>query len=514
MKAQKIITNQPYSVIIVLFLFSVLVRLPNLNRPLSKHHEFCTALSLRIMQIWTDTGVTTYNFNPVMSYPGESNKFINNQAPSYFDKNGDTYYESYPPGSYLLPFFIFSIFHIYPDVLPIQLYNLLLQLIECIFLYKIVMLFAGKEKREKFKVVGLLAVIFNLFNPAALWFHSNVYINDMQGTTFFVISVFLLLKICLKNEFTSPRWLLLLGLVNFILTYSDYTGVTFSVIAGLYYLIKAFKKKQFIFPLVVITLSCFAALSLAVYQYSLINGLHALAGISKYRYSYRSGYEHGENFFFLIGGVIRNYITCFLPELFLIVTGVIVLAVKKSLMDFLRKGMMVLPLIILVVFPVILHHLIFLNASQNEYFMLRASPFVSLLCAALFYFIFKGNFFSFLEEYRQPVFALILGVITASNIVMYYAINKPGRFSISGEPYEKEKLQGVYIKQNALRDEVVFIKGFDDEPQTILYAHRNLRTIITDSDAETFLRTYHRSKGVIFTLDSRGFVTTEKHISI
>ncbi len=514
MKAQKIITNHPYFVIILLFLFSVLVRVPNLNRPLSKHHEFCTALSLRIMQIWTHAGVTTYHFNPVMSYPGDANKFINNQAPSYFDKNGDAYYESYPPGGYLLPFFIFKILHIYPDVLPIQLYNLLLQLIECIFLFKIVMLFAGKENRKEFQLIGLLAVIFNLFNPAALWFHSNVYMTDMQGTTLFVISVFLLLKISLENEFLSPLWLILLGLSNFIMNYSEYIGVTFSAIAGLYCLIKAFRKKQFIFPLIIIALSCFAALLVTIYQYSLINGFDALEGISKYRYSYRSGYGRGGNFYSLTIGVMLNYITCFSPELFFIGVCVVVLVVKKSLGAFFKKGIKFLSLIIFIVLPVILHHLIFLNASQNEYFMLRASPFVSLLCAALFYFIYKTAFFAFLEEYRKPVFVLIIGVITSSNIVMYYAINKPGKFSISGEPYKKEKLEGIYIRQNAAPDEVVFIKGFEDEPQTVLYAHRNLRTIITDSDAEVFLKTYHRSKGVIFSLDSRGFVTTEKHISI
>jgi hypothetical protein len=51
-----------------IFLLSVVVRLPMLNRPLSKHHEFCTAISLRIMQIWYDNGIEKYGYNPVMTY--------------------------------------------------------------------------------------------------------------------------------------------------------------------------------------------------------------------------------------------------------------------------------------------------------------------------------------------------------------------------------------------------------------------------------------------------------------
>src|SRR5579871_5317879 len=121
---ERLITRFPYVVIILLFLLSVLVRVPDLNRPLSKHHEFCTAVSLRIMQIWADSGVTSYHFNPIMSYTGAANKYINNQTLSDPDTGGNEYYKSYPPGGYLLPYFIFTVLHIYPDVLPIQIYNL------------------------------------------------------------------------------------------------------------------------------------------------------------------------------------------------------------------------------------------------------------------------------------------------------------------------------------------------------------------------------------------------------
>jgi hypothetical protein len=514
MKVQKIITDHPYTVIIMLFLFSILVRLPNLNRPLSKHHEFCTSTCLRTMQIWADAEVTTYNFNPIMTYPGYANKFINNQTLSDFDKDGDEYYKSYPPGAYLLPFYIFKIMHIYPDVLPIEIYNLLLHLIECIFLFNIVMLFASDKDRKKFVIIGIVAVIFQLFNPCALWFHSNAYMTDMQASTFFVVTVYLILVMILQNKFLSPIWLILLGLSNFILSYSEYLGVTFTAVACLYCFIKAFQKRQFIFPLVVIGLSCLSAIVLMLYQYSLINGFHQLIGIIRYRYNYQSGYSNGENLFVLVGGVLFNYVTSFLPELFFIGISAVLLSVKKSLKTFLKGGMKFSPLIVLLALPVILHHLIFLRASQYDFHTLKASPAVSLLCAALIYFIYSTIFFGFPQKYRKPFFTLVVVVITALNILSYYAINRPGKFSKSGEPYEKEKLAGIYIRQNALPDEVIFIEGFEDEPQIILYAHRNMRTITANSDAGEFLRRYHRSKGVIFTINSRGFVITEEHISI
>ncbi|MBL6875556.1 MAG: hypothetical protein ISR01_02090, partial [Chitinophagales bacterium] len=70
----------PILIILGIFLLSVLVRIPNINRPLSKHHEFVTAVSLRVLDIWSTEGAMKYGFNPVMNYPGEANKNINNWA--------------------------------------------------------------------------------------------------------------------------------------------------------------------------------------------------------------------------------------------------------------------------------------------------------------------------------------------------------------------------------------------------------------------------------------------------
>src|SRR5437868_2756280 len=95
-----------------IFLLSVLVRLPQLNRTLSKHHEFCTALSLRIMQIWYDGGVQKFDFNPVMNFDNAADKFINNNANAsgkMLDAEGNYYYVSHPPFAYYFPAFFFKL---------------------------------------------------------------------------------------------------------------------------------------------------------------------------------------------------------------------------------------------------------------------------------------------------------------------------------------------------------------------------------------------------------------------
>jgi hypothetical protein len=98
-------------ILLVAFLLSVAVRLPQLGRPLSKHHEFCTAVTLRVLQVWWDNGIEKYRYNPVMTYNNEADKFINNFANAtgkVVDEEGNFYYVSHPPFAYYFPYIVFK----------------------------------------------------------------------------------------------------------------------------------------------------------------------------------------------------------------------------------------------------------------------------------------------------------------------------------------------------------------------------------------------------------------------
>ena len=95
---------------------------------MSKHHEFATATALRIIQIWYDNGIEKYNYNPVMNYNTPVDKFINNEANAsgkMLDADGNYYYVSHPPFAYYFPYYVFKAIHVRPDVLPLQIFNML-----------------------------------------------------------------------------------------------------------------------------------------------------------------------------------------------------------------------------------------------------------------------------------------------------------------------------------------------------------------------------------------------------
>lgn len=57
-----------YCIICLLFILSIVVRLPNLNRPLGNHHEWLTSTVLKHQQIWYENGALKYKFLPIMTY--------------------------------------------------------------------------------------------------------------------------------------------------------------------------------------------------------------------------------------------------------------------------------------------------------------------------------------------------------------------------------------------------------------------------------------------------------------
>ena len=57
--------------LLLIFFISVIIRIPNLDRPLSKHHEFNAALILIPIDNWNQTSPFDFNFGPVMSYQNE-----------------------------------------------------------------------------------------------------------------------------------------------------------------------------------------------------------------------------------------------------------------------------------------------------------------------------------------------------------------------------------------------------------------------------------------------------------
>jgi hypothetical protein len=493
--------------LLAIFFISVLVRLPQLNRPLSGHHEFCTSVSLRIMQIWYDNGISKYGYNPVMTYNNPADKHINNFANAsgkMIDAEGNYYYVSHPPFAYYLPYAIFKILHIRPDVLPIQIFNLFLHFISGLFVYFTVCLLSFKGARNMPFLPAVVAFVAYIFSPPTLWFQGNVYMSDMMVNVIFIIGVYTVLKMISRQKFYSPKYIFFYCLSLTLMIYTSWLGVFFAFGVLVYSLLHVRNVKGYsvlIWTTVVLTV---LMLQVIFYQYSQINGVEAYVSELLNRYIQRGSVGRMGNGFgsFLLSyfGMIFKLLYNYLANYFLIyilLIGFLYLAVSKSKlkMVFSENGYRFLWLSVL---PVVLLHLVFLNYSVHDF---------TTLYGALFFSVLLGVFYDKMKRAGNlPVKTLNAIVIVGAILLMvqYTVTNMPGEKSVRGLEYATAQETGVKIATEAKPDEVVFVIGKEANPQVIYYAERNMRYAKSKEDAIAFLKHYGQTKGVLFNMSNNG----------
>ena len=500
-KLKRTISISTLFILIGIFMLSVLVRLPNINRPMSKHHEFVTAVSLRVIDIWEQDGASKYLFNPVMNYPGKANKHINNWASTtgnMVDDEGNFYYVSHPPFAYILPYLAFKVLHVKTSVLAIQIFHLVINFISALFIYLIVCLLGQQKPFLKTYWSGVVGFSVYLFSQAVLWFQCNTYMSDMLVHFFFILNVYIILKLLIRKRFFSPKYLVWHAIVLFLMIYTSWLGIFFAFSVFLYSFIKLRKTKVFI-PLNLITLFVsLAAVGLFSYQYSLINGFDNYLEQMVNRVSERGSLNSSvgvfvflKSYFMGIINMLKAYFTSYLP-VFLLLGSFIYLTFSRTKLRivFTKNGYRFLWLSTL---PVILLHLFLMNYSGHDFVSLYGSLFLSVLIAILFDKLKNAKTLSTLQL-RAGILIVIVG-----SIASYYFINRPGETSFKGDVYAHSKNLGEQIANSAQAEDVVFVQGtLSVDPQLIFYAHRNILKIKDKEEALSFLKLHNLSTGTIY----------------
>lgn len=488
--------KRTFPILFAIFLLSVAVRVTQLGRPLSNHHEFCTAVSLRIMQIWYDNGIENYNYNPVMNYNNEADKFINNhanQTGKMVDKEGNYYYVSHPPFAYYFPFAIFKVLHIRPDVLPLQIINLFLHFISGLFIYFTVCLLSFNRARSLPYRSALVAYSIYLFMPATLWFQGNVYMSDMLVHTFFVIGVYTALKMIIRQKFYSPKYIFFYVLVLVLMIYTSWLGLFFAFGVLVYSLLHVRSIAGFrvlIWSTIIVTL---VMLRLITYQYAQIAGPLAYLEEMLSRYIERGSLaetNHGLfhfmfDYLWLIKTLLYNYIINYILVYIAIIAFVyIVMTRKKMQIVFSENGYR---FIWLSVMPVVLLHVFFLNYSVHDFTTLYGSLFFSVLLGILFDKVKKSG--------TIPIRTMRIGVVVLVLLLVaqYEVMNT--NFRILSPINSSQKDIGERINSVG-KDVVVFTNSTEVDPQIVFYAQRNIRYAENRDSAIAFLKSTNREKGI------------------
>ena len=509
-----IFATRTFPLLLVIFAVSILVRLPQLNRPLSKHHEFCTAVSLRIIKIWDTGGIENFGFNPAMNFNKPADKFINNHANTsgkMIDAQGNYYYVSHPPFAYYFPFVLFKLLHIEPDVLPLQLFNMGLHFLSALFIYFTVCLLSFNRARSYPHLASLVAFSIYTFLPPTLWFQGNVYMSDMAVHTLFIMGVYTTLKMILRQKFYSFKYIFFYTILLFLMIYTSWLGVFFAFGVLVYSLLHVKQLKGFGILIAATIVILLLALRIITYQYAQINGIEAYFTEIMMRYLVRGSLNdtsHGLlHFLFsylgLVKTVLFNYVANYFP-VYVLLAGFMWIALTKAKlkMVFSENGYRFIWLSVL---PVVLLHCIFLNYSIQDFTVLYASLFFSVLLGILYDKLKKSGVFS-IAQLNGTVIAFIL-----VSLAQFYIMNKPGSTSIFGKKYAEAQEVGHFIANNAANDEVIFIVGKEPEPQEIWYAQRNMQWVENNTQLETEVAKRDIEKAVVFNYGNNG-ISIQKRI--
>jgi len=502
-------TIQVISTMIVIFFISILVRYPNIDRPLSKHHEFVTAIPLRVLQIWKKEGAAKYNFNPVMNYPGKANKNINNHASTsgtMIDAKGNYYYVSHPQFAYIFPHVVFELLHIKPTNLSLQIFNLVINFFSAAFIYLIVCLLSFQKPFKKIFIPGFVAFAIYLFSPGVLWFQANTYMSDMLVHLPFILAVYTMLKLLMRKRFYSTKYLVYYALFLFLMIYTSWLGLFFAFAVFVYSIIKLRYKKVFI-PLIFITIGVsLVSVYIIFKQYSLINGSEAYIIQMFDRLDVRG--STGSNHSFLgflftklieLKVIIFTYVTSYFPIfLFLLFFGLFSLKQAKMGLVFTKNGYRFLWMSTL---PILFLHFFLLNYSGHDFVSLYGSLFLAVLVGILYDKLIG------IKTVKPLVLNIgIVGIILLS-IAQYYYINKPGDYSFKGDYYATSMEIGSFIKNDAKVDEVVYLTGdVVLDPQLIYYAERNIIKV----DNKDFKKIFNEQKGVYYTVNN-GKISSQRN---
>lgn len=463
---------------------TIVIRLPHINRPISKHHEFNVGFFLQTMQIWNNSSAFDFNFVHVCNYQNINDKYITNLAFNKFQKDGTLYYASFPPFSYILPYMFFQIFQLEISILNLQIFNLILSAFFSIAVYLIL----KKISLRNHEYANLFSLVIWATLPAILWFHGNAYTHQVLFSV--LLSFNILSFLYYKNKIAQVLFYLTLALCM----YTDWAGFLLALSYFLCSIYQFFHTKRVNKNLLLIPLITVIVLGLIVWQFSAYIGFENYFSYMKMRFFTRSNISNISNVFLLPISLIKWLIIGFGFSFFLIIFHFIR---NRFVSNQQSKSV----IYILLLFG-ILFHFIFSNFTQiHDYSIIVNSVLLAILIREfLLIFSFK----------HQLIISIILFI---TNVVQYFYINMIGDIAQNGDRYDMYKVIGEEINSKTSNDEVIFITGqyIDNCPQLLWYAKRNYY-YIEDTNYCSYLHKLQSRKIAIFNIQDNKIYHVEHQI--
>ncbi len=485
------------------FLVSVAVRWPSLGRALSDGHEYETAFSLVAVENQRAYPLTQTGLAIPFTYPGEANQVVSDQLLLLNDASGVGYYVNVPPFSTIVANGVMRLpgLPIVPETL--RGLNLVFHFVASLLLFLVLLrLLRGSPWRTFSAFVGIM---FFMFNPAGLWFFSNIYGWAFFWQYLWVISLFILVQFmdaAAAGRVPPALWIgLSIGI--FCLAYTEVLGVLCVAMYVLCLLARSRENRNYLVAALVGAASAALALGLTIFQYSRIAGFDALMEHYSHAFARRCLLAPADHL-----RILMHYI---IAHLFLLVPlgcmWLLLLASGNRSSAAQSDRSLWRWVLLLTAAPVVFHHLLFLQwTSVHSFSVLKAIVPLTILVSVVIDRVMNST------ALHRAAKSLVLGLLLASvaaSLVEYRSV-----FSYSHDP-DRFRRVGDEVRRLAAPEEVVFLASDAFELfQVTYYSKRNTRKVASAEDAYQWMKETGRPRGILFSIDQDCNIVGVKRLAI
>lgn len=494
-----------YAAVFVLFAVSVIIKLPHLNRPLSKHHEFNPAVVLICIDTWNQNGGPSYTgYTPVFNYSNEGDLYLPINKGMVHDAKGNSIYISFGSGFFLYPYYFFKVFGLPATPLSLQIFTLILCLISAFLVFSIaVKLFNENQTTGYF--ASLVTVFVFLFNPAVLWYFGNGYDHEIMTYPFFLAAVNMFVSFVKNDRKIGNGKIFLYALIILAGIFCDWLMLLWCAVTVSYAILKFRQDRKW--TKYIFWVSFAVLLSAAVVFSVFIRYIGADQYFSNLVSRLQKRTVAGNNLYDIViyaKAIITHYFTSYFP-VFLLLGLFAFISRNKINIQNLRVHTPLVFLSGIIGFTGLLHHIIFMNFSAvHEFSVIKSSLFLSICCGVLI----RAAVIN-----KQLKIALLLFFLAAS-VSQFYYINPAGKRSWNGDRYDSSKQIGEIIKKNAEPGEVIFVDDKTMRAQLNYYAKRSTIFAGSLNDARKRMNELNRLKNAVWFEVVNGRVRSVVHFRI
>jgi hypothetical protein len=451
----------------LLLLILVLLRLPSLNRPLSKHDDFNTAVILINAISWQQAGGGHhFQYTPLMNFQGKANKII--EKGFHIDSSNNQVYLSFGAGWYVLPYFVFSALHVDATPMALQLLSICIGLLSACLLFGFLAAATGNTHSAFF---GTLLFIFL---PASLWYLGISYVTTGIMMPLVIWILLLWQRLAKDASVIGASWLIQLAVACMLLTYIDWVSVFLAGSLVVWSLIKSFRQKEFLLVAFVATASVALAIFLILWQYASYLGWPQVMGYWQSRFAERSTGTPGMGYIQNIQVFVRFIVAGYWP-LFMLLAAFLFLK-RQKLPAHLRW-------IFFAVAAMLVYNMVFLNWSLEHEFAWLA---LSLVVCIFISFHFGHT----LAINHWAIYGL---VYVAFCTLTFFYVNRPGPISRNGTRYDSAMNMGKQIADSIPSTAFIFT-NLPNAKIEEYYAKRSFNLVPNMQLAKTIADSLHLRK--------------------